>query len=132
VALRLKGTVRNADTVSRNGGDEFVVLLSEIAHQEHAALCADKIIGAIAAPHDVSGHKLHVTASAGVAVYPTHGASAEALLKSADVAMYQAKGRGGNAYRFFKQAGPGARSAASSAPGFGAAQLNTSSTNSAG
>jgi diguanylate cyclase (GGDEF)-like protein/PAS domain S-box-containing protein len=112
VALRLKRTVRNTDTVSRNGGDEFVVLLSDIVRAEDAAVSAKKIIAAIAAPHEVLGRKLHVTASAGIAVYPIHGASAEALLGSADVAMYQAKGSGGNGYRFFTQAGPGARSAA--------------------
>jgi len=112
VALRLKRAVRNSDTVSRNGGDEFVVLLSEIVHAGDAAVSAEKIIAAIAAPYEVLGRKLHVTASAGVAVYPIHGAGAEALLKSADVAMYQAKGSGGNSYRFFAQAGLGARNAA--------------------
>jgi diguanylate cyclase (GGDEF)-like protein/PAS domain S-box-containing protein len=112
VALRLKGTVRASDTVSRNGGDEFVVLLAEIAREEDAALGADKIIAAMAAPHEVLGRKLHLTASVGAAVYPIHGASAEALLQAADMAMYQAKGTGGNGYRFFTQAVRGARSAA--------------------
>ena len=112
VASRLKGTLRASDTVSRNGGDEFVVLLTEIAVAEDAALGAAKIISAIAAPHEVLGRKLHVTASVGVAVYPIHAASAEALLKAADVAMYQAKSTGGNRYRFFTQATSGARSAA--------------------
>jgi diguanylate cyclase (GGDEF)-like protein/PAS domain S-box-containing protein len=112
VALRLKAAVRASDTVSRNGGDEFVVLLSEIDHAEHAALCADKIIAAVAAPHDVFGRKLRVTASVGIAVYPFDGAKAEALLKSADAAMYRAKDTGGNGYRFST---PGA-SRASAAP----------------
>ena len=100
VALRLKACVRDSDTVSRNGGDEFVVLLSEIAHAGHAALSAEKIIAALAAPHEAFGRKLRVTASVGVAVYPTDGASAETLLKSADAAMYQVKDTGGNGYRF--------------------------------
>jgi diguanylate cyclase (GGDEF)-like protein/PAS domain S-box-containing protein len=103
VALRLRAAVRDSDTVSRNGGDEFVVLLSEIAHAEHAALSADKIIAAVAAPHEVFGRKLRVTASVGVAVYPIDGADADALLKSADAAMYQVKDTGGNGYRFSAQ-----------------------------
>jgi len=100
VALRLKGAVRASDTVSRNGGDEFIVLLSEVDHAEHAALGADKIIAAVAAPHNVFGRKLRVTASVGIAVYPIDGGNADALLKSADAAMYHAKNTGGNAYRF--------------------------------
>ena len=100
VALRLKAAVRASDTVSRNGGDEFVVLLSEVDHAEHAALGADKIIAGVTAPHDVFGHALRVTASVGIAVYPIDGGNAEALLKFADAAMYRAKETGGNAYRF--------------------------------
>lgn len=99
VALRLKGAVRASDTLSRNGGDEFVVLLSEVDHAEHAALGAEKIIAAVAAPHDVFGRKLRVMASVGIAVYPVDGANAEAL-KSADAAMYEVKAAGGNGYRF--------------------------------
>jgi len=106
IALRLKAVVRESDTVSRHGGDEFVVLLSEIEHAEHAALSVDKIIAAVAAPHEVFGRPLRVTASVGVAVYPTDGASTEALLKSADAAMYQVKDTGGNGYRFATQAVP--------------------------
>jgi diguanylate cyclase (GGDEF)-like protein/PAS domain S-box-containing protein len=109
VALRLKASVRDSDTVSRYGGDEFVVLLSETEHAEHAALSADKIIAAVSAPHDVFGRKLRVTASIGVAVYPPDGASTEALLKSADAAMYKVKDTGGNGYRLATQAAPAVR-----------------------
>lgn len=109
VALRLKASVRESDTVSRNGGDEFVVLLSEIEHVEHAAISADKIIAAVAAPHEIFGRKLRVAASVGIAVYPTDGTSAEALLKSADAAMYQVKDTGGNGYRFSTQVMPAVR-----------------------
>ncbi|HVS25098.1 MAG TPA: diguanylate cyclase [Gammaproteobacteria bacterium] len=119
IALRLIASVRESDTVSRNGGDEFVVLLSEIDHAEHAALSADKIIAAVAAPHEVFGRKLRLTASVGVAVYPTDGASAEALLKSADAAMYHVKDTGGNGYgfsRFSTQAAPAVRAAGPRAP----------------
>jgi diguanylate cyclase (GGDEF)-like protein/PAS domain S-box-containing protein len=111
VARRLKGSVRDSDTVSRHGGDEFVVLLSAIEHAEHAAISADKIIAAVAAPHEIFGRKLRVTASIGIAVYPTDGASTNALLKSADLAMYQAKDAGGNGYRFSTQAVPTVRAA---------------------
>ncbi len=108
VALRLTASVRSCDTVSRCGGDEFVVLLSEIAHPEHAALSATRIIAAVAAPHELLGHTLRVTASVGVAVYPIDGANADAdtLLKSADAAMYQAKVNGGNRYWFSAQGTP--------------------------
>lgn len=111
VALRLKASVRNSDTVSRHGGDEFVVLLSEIANAEHAAVSANKIIAAVAAPHEVLGRKLRVTASVGVAVYPNDGENAEALLKAADVAMYLVKDGGGSGYRFFTQDMPAAHTA---------------------
>lgn len=104
VALRLKASVRDSDTVSRNGGDEFVVLLSEVEHAEHTALCVDKIVKAVTAPHEVFGRKLRVTASVGVAVYPADGTNAESLLESADAAMYQVKDTGGNGYRFCTQA----------------------------
>lgn len=112
VALRLKASIRDSDTVSRNGGDEFVVLLSAIEHAEHAAISAAKIIAAVAASHEIFGRKLRVTASAGIAVYPIDGASTEDLLKSADAAMYQVKDTGGNGYRFSTQAVPAVRSAA--------------------
>ncbi|MBA3776447.1 MAG: diguanylate cyclase [Betaproteobacteria bacterium] len=103
VALRLKGCVRNSDAVGRRGGDEFVVLLSEITHAEHAARIAGKIITAVTAAHQVAGHELLVTASIGISLYPLDGADAETLLKSADAAMYQAKKNGRNHYCFFKQ-----------------------------
>ncbi len=113
VALRLKAAVRASDTVSRSGGDEFVVLLTEVDHAEHAALGADKIIAAVAAPHEVFGRKLRVTASVGIAVYPIDGANAEALLKSADAAMYEVKDTGGNGYRF---SAPGVSTARAASP----------------
>ncbi|MEO8718080.1 MAG: diguanylate cyclase [Burkholderiales bacterium] len=103
VALRLKACVRGSDTVSRKGGDEFVVLISEIAHAEHASRSADKIIAAVTAAHQVAGHELLVTASIGISIYPHDGADAETLLKSADAAMYQAKKNGRNQYWFFRQ-----------------------------
>ena len=102
VAQRLKACVRSSDSVSRKGGDEFVVLLSEVTHAAHAARSAEKIIAAVTAAHPIDGRALDVTASVGIALYPRDGADAESLLKAADAAMYQAKAGGRNQYRFFR------------------------------
>ena len=102
VAQRLGACVRNSDTISRQGGDEFVILVSEDNHAEDAALTADKILNALAAPHFIDGHELHVTTSIGISIYPADAHNAEALIKNADTAMYQAKGKGRNNYKFFK------------------------------
>jgi diguanylate cyclase (GGDEF)-like protein len=104
VAARLRTCVRESDTVSRLGGDEFVVLLSEIAHADHAAARAQQMIAAISAPHEVTGHTIHVTLSVGISLYPADGADAPALLQAADTAMYQAKEGGRNKYQFFESA----------------------------
>ena len=91
VALRLKACVRGSDTVSRKGGDEFVVLLSEIAQPEDAARGAEKIVAALAAAHRIAEHDIVVGASVGIAVYPLDGADARTLLERADASMYRAK-----------------------------------------
>jgi diguanylate cyclase (GGDEF)-like protein/PAS domain S-box-containing protein len=104
VAERLVTCVRAADTVSRQGGDEFVVLLSEMAQAEDAAITARRMLQAIAEPHLIDGHDLHVTSSIGVSVCPDDGLDAETLIKNADTAMYQAKESGRQAYRFFTSA----------------------------
>jgi diguanylate cyclase (GGDEF)-like protein/PAS domain S-box-containing protein len=94
--------VRSSDTVSRHGGDEFVVVLSELEHAEDAAVGAQKIIAALARPVTIAGHELHITVSVGISVYPDDGEDAEALLKSADMALYHAKEQGRDCYQFFK------------------------------
>jgi diguanylate cyclase (GGDEF)-like protein/PAS domain S-box-containing protein len=104
IARRLSDCVRDADTVSRQGGDEFVVLLSEVAHAEDAAISARRMLEAVAAPHLIDQHELHVTTSIGVSVYPDDGLDAETLIKNADTAMYQAKENGRQSYQFFKPA----------------------------
>jgi len=110
VARRLTACVRGSDSVCRKGGDEFVVLLSEITHAEHAARSAGKIIAAVTAVHRVAGQELTVTASIGIAIYPRDGENAETLLKAADAAMYQAKAGGRNQYRFSRdESAPAAR-----------------------
>jgi diguanylate cyclase (GGDEF)-like protein/PAS domain S-box-containing protein len=102
VALRIAPCVRSSDTVSRQGGDEFIVLLSEVAHAEDAALIADKIRLAVLEPYTIANHFLHLTTSIGVSVYPDDGADPETLIQCADTAMYHAKEKGRNNSQFFK------------------------------
>jgi diguanylate cyclase (GGDEF)-like protein/PAS domain S-box-containing protein len=104
IAKRLVSCVRSSDTVSRQGGDEFVVLLSEMEKQEDAAISAMRILEAVAEAHSIDHHDLHLTASIGVSVYPDDGLDAETLIKNADTAMYQAKENGRQTYQFFKPA----------------------------
>jgi len=103
-AKRLVDCVRATDTVSRQGGDEFVVLLSEVEHAEDAAITARRMLQAVAEPQSIDQHDLHVTTSIGLSVYPDDGLDAETLVKNADTAMYQAKENGRHAYQFFKPA----------------------------
>src|SRR3984885_3611304 len=104
IAKRLVDCVRGSDTVSRQGGDEFVVLLSEVAQSEDAAISAVRLLQAVAEAHSIGAHDLHVTTSIGVSVYPDDGLDAETLIKNADTAMYQAKENGRQSYQFFKSA----------------------------
>ncbi|MBD9425056.1 EAL domain-containing protein [Pseudomonas sp. PDM15] len=104
VAQRLSACVRSTDTVSRNGGDEFVVLLAEGRDMQDASVIAHKIIAALSAPYSIDQHELHMTCSIGISVYPADADSAEGLLKNADTAMYHAKEVGRNNYQFFKHA----------------------------
>ncbi len=99
----LSTCVRKSDTVSRQGGDEFVVLLSEAHEAQDSALTAEKILAALARPHVIDQHELHITTSIGISIYPADGRDAETLIKNADTAMYQAKDRGRNNYQFFTQ-----------------------------
>jgi len=104
VANRLVDSVRGSDTVSRQGGDEFVVLLSEVAQSEDAAITARRTLQAVAEAHSIDEHDFHITTSIGVSVYPDDGLDAETLIKNADTAMYQAKENGRQSYQFFKPA----------------------------
>jgi len=103
VAERLGSSVRKSDTVSRQGGDEFVVLLSEIGRKDDAALAAGKIIAAVTAPYPIALHDLDITASIGISIYPDHGEDAQSLLRAADTAMYHAKDRGRNRSQLFNK-----------------------------
>src|SRR5580693_3295092 len=99
VAGRVRRAVREGDTVARLGGDEFTLLLESDAHAPQAARVAQKLLDRIALPFDVDGHRLHVTTSIGISLFPTDGGDAETLLKSADLAMYRAKELGRSGYQ---------------------------------
>jgi diguanylate cyclase (GGDEF)-like protein/PAS domain S-box-containing protein len=102
VAQRLTRQVRASDTVSRHGGDEFVILLlDDLA--ENAALTAEKILLALSQPYFIGTHELCVTTSIGISLYPDDGNDAESLIRSADTALYQAKSKGRDNYQFFKE-----------------------------
>ncbi|MFN2308365.1 MAG: putative bifunctional diguanylate cyclase/phosphodiesterase, partial [Gammaproteobacteria bacterium] len=103
VSKRLLSCVRQSDTISRQGGDEFVALLPDIDHPEDAALSAQKILAAIALPHRIDEHDLHIGASIGISIYPDDGMDTETLIKHADTAMYHAKDQGLKTYAFFEQ-----------------------------
>jgi diguanylate cyclase (GGDEF)-like protein/PAS domain S-box-containing protein len=99
IGERLRACVRDADTVARMGGDEFVVALDEVGRAEDVAAVANKILEVVALPVDIGGHRLHVTVSLGVSLYPGDGLDAETLLKNADHSLYLAKDRGRNTYQ---------------------------------
>jgi len=101
VAQRLRANVDARDTVSRQGGDEFAILLRGYSSLSRVAAIAQRLIDALAPPFHIQGHELQIGASIGISTYPSDGADIGALLKNADAAMYQAKAAGGNAYQFF-------------------------------
>jgi diguanylate cyclase (GGDEF)-like protein/PAS domain S-box-containing protein len=101
LASRLSGALRDSDTVCRFGGDEFVILLSEIEHADDASTVAAKLLEAAAGPHQTDGRDVAVTACVGVAIYPSDGQDADFLIAHADAAMYEAKHAGVSHYRLF-------------------------------
>jgi diguanylate cyclase (GGDEF)-like protein len=104
VARRLESEVRQSDTISRHGGDEFLVLLAEITQPSDAALVAAKILAGLAAPSRVDNHLLSLSASIGIALFPDDGTDAASLITSADTAMYSCKRRGGHNFQFYGDA----------------------------
>ncbi|QDX80310.1 hypothetical protein B9N43_02935 [Denitratisoma sp. DHT3] len=102
VGSRLTQSIRAGDTVARQGGDEFVIILTEISHPHDAEVVARKIIDALAKPVMLLGHERHTSTSIGIAVFPVSGSDdMTELMKKADIAMYEAKQAGRNCYRFF-------------------------------
>lgn len=102
VSERLLGSVREGDTVARLAGDEFVVILTDLGHVDHAPRLAQKILDSVARPFRVAGHELYTSASLGMTLYPLDGDDGEALLRNADMAMYRAKEEGPNTFRFYQ------------------------------
>lgn len=100
-ARRLRHAVRASDTVARMGGDEFVVLIPELEEPRLAIRTAENIVENMAAPFDLDGHLVNVSASVGIVLYPDDGQDAESLLRCADQAMYLSKSRGRNCYTFY-------------------------------
>jgi len=101
VAERICGTLRMMDTVARWGGDEFVIIVENVASSGEAASVCDKIIEAVGVPIELGNNLLRIGASVGISLYPQDGADVTTLIKSADMALYEAKGRGRNAFHFF-------------------------------
>jgi len=101
VADRLRAAMRSEDTVARLGGDEFVVLLRHVAQIDDAALVARKLVDIVSAPVQVHGHELCVTPSVGFSLFPDHGTNPQALITTADAAMYHVKRSGRHGARMF-------------------------------
>jgi diguanylate cyclase len=101
VAHRLKSMIRSSDTVSRQGGDEFVMLLGEVNDENLLSLKIEKLHEVITAPYDIAGNSLDIGSTIGISVFPKDGEDTETLLRNADTAMYHAKKRGRNKYLFF-------------------------------
>ncbi|MGD8568654.1 MAG: EAL domain-containing protein [Gammaproteobacteria bacterium] len=102
VADRLKRCIRAEDTVARLGGDEFTIILGRIKHIEEAATVAQKVIDIMSRPFSLNNSEVFVTASLGIATYPTCGTNPETLTKNADTALYSAKAQGRSNYKFYE------------------------------
>lgn len=99
LSARLTGALRAEDTVSRVGGDEFVVMLPNVQSADYSEIVARKIIERVSERYALAKGEARIGTSVGIAMYPTHGSSDEALLKAADAALYRAKAAGKGQYR---------------------------------
>ena len=101
IAVRLRASLREGDVIGRIGGDEFVVLIEEYPNPERLSMVAQKILDTVGRPVTVRGHECRVTSSVGISTYPQDGRDSQALLRSADSAMYRAKEQGKNRFEFY-------------------------------
>ena len=101
VATRIKQATRETDVVSRLGGDEFTVLLTDVSDEIHASIIAKNILSRLSQPYMLEAHEVYTSASIGITISPADGEDANTLLKNADMAMYEAKDMGRNTFRFF-------------------------------
>ncbi len=101
VASRLKQCLREGDTLARLGGDEFTILLPQIKDREDAESAASKIVDSLALPFEIENHEVYASISVGISIYPTDGESIDILIKNADIAMYDSKGKGRNRFQFY-------------------------------
>jgi diguanylate cyclase (GGDEF)-like protein/PAS domain S-box-containing protein len=104
VAPRLTAAVRATDTVSRSGGDEFIIVLPEISSIGEAAHLAERVVASFAQPIEIDGRELYSSASIGISVYPDDGTTAEELIRAADAALFRAKRSGNGSFRFYAAA----------------------------
>lgn len=102
VAKRLRNCVRESDTVARNGGDEFTVLLPATETGQDAVKVAEKILHALLRPFELAGHSIHISSSIGITLYPEHGIEEKMLAKNADIAMYHAKNSGRSNVKLYR------------------------------
>jgi diguanylate cyclase (GGDEF)-like protein/PAS domain S-box-containing protein len=104
VANRLRSCIRAGDTLARQGGDEFIALITDLRDESDATIIAEKIIDDFKIPYKVVGNEFRATASVGIAIYPRDGESAETLIRNADISMYKAKGKGKNCFQVYSPA----------------------------
>jgi diguanylate cyclase (GGDEF)-like protein len=107
VAYRLQHCVkRESDTLSRIGGDEFVIVLSQIEDEHDASIVADKIVQTLTEPFMIENNSIEISCSVGIAIYPMHGTDVTTLMRIADNAMYEAKRAGRGCFRFYTSDSP--------------------------